>query len=573
MAATIKNQVKALYRSANALLADRSLPASVRQALADVPAALKGTWADLKAQADGETAEDGEIEDEPVAEAETLPDGVSYQALQAAIEKALLARYPSSGPWGTGPYPWIVDTWSDHIVLRLGDDYWRLPVTWEPGPPIKVMFGDAPVKVHEVVTYEPVTEVIKHEGDKWVLYSADGRKKLGEYDTEEQAQEREKQVQYFKRQKEARQDAFIATAAGLVALEEFGKPGNVETLIDTFDDWAGGSVAKCITALTGKEGIDDAAALCAWIKGEATGSTSWRGDKAEGAAPEPDGGEVLTESASGHVVALAETAAAANPRAPLSMDIVIIKPGFGNARDGHYYSPELLAKYSTAFVGAKMFESEHRPEDRRNDNWVSTITGTKVAEDGSLVGRVTVHDGDFAERARNLASLNQLPMMAASIYASGVAREGEVDGQKTKVVESIGRVHSVDWVVEAGAGGQALALAESSAGAPPADVVAEEPLVETTTAAPPPVARERVEAILAEAGLTEGFRLPLLAATYKDEAAVAEAATSMKAAMAGAGAGAPFGLGARTAGVPQPESTAADRERAALQRLGINRQQ
>jgi regulator of replication initiation timing len=47
---------------------------------------------------------------------------------------------------------------------------------------------------------ESMTEVIKHEGDKWVLYSADGSKKLGEFDSEEDAIKREKQIQYFKHQ-------------------------------------------------------------------------------------------------------------------------------------------------------------------------------------------------------------------------------------------------------------------------------------------------------------------------------------------------------------------------------------
>jgi len=47
---------------------------------------------------------------------------------------------------------------------------------------------------------ESMTEVIKHEDDKWVLYSSDGSKKLGEFDSEEDAIKREKQIQYFKHQ-------------------------------------------------------------------------------------------------------------------------------------------------------------------------------------------------------------------------------------------------------------------------------------------------------------------------------------------------------------------------------------
>jgi len=41
--------------------------------------------------------------------------------------------------------------------------------------------------------------VIKHEGNKYILYTKDGSKKLGSYDSREEAEERESQVNYFKR--------------------------------------------------------------------------------------------------------------------------------------------------------------------------------------------------------------------------------------------------------------------------------------------------------------------------------------------------------------------------------------
>ena len=47
-----------------------------------------------------------------------------------------------------------------------------------------------------------VQEMLRHEGSKWVLYSKDGSKKLGEFDTKEDALERERQIQYFKHAKE-----------------------------------------------------------------------------------------------------------------------------------------------------------------------------------------------------------------------------------------------------------------------------------------------------------------------------------------------------------------------------------
>lgn len=40
--------------------------------------------------------------------------------------------------------------------------------------------------------------MIKQENGKYVLYSKDGSKKLGEYSTREAAETRERQINYFK---------------------------------------------------------------------------------------------------------------------------------------------------------------------------------------------------------------------------------------------------------------------------------------------------------------------------------------------------------------------------------------
>jgi hypothetical protein len=47
-----------------------------------------------------------------------------------------------------------------------------------------------------------INEMLKREGSKWVLYSKDGSKKLGEFDTKEDALKRERQIQYFKHKNE-----------------------------------------------------------------------------------------------------------------------------------------------------------------------------------------------------------------------------------------------------------------------------------------------------------------------------------------------------------------------------------
>jgi len=43
--------------------------------------------------------------------------------------------------------------------------------------------------------------VIKKQKSKWILYTRDGKKKLGEFKTKKAALKRERQIQFFKRMK------------------------------------------------------------------------------------------------------------------------------------------------------------------------------------------------------------------------------------------------------------------------------------------------------------------------------------------------------------------------------------
>ena len=45
---------------------------------------------------------------------------------------------------------------------------------------------------------EIIQETIRHEGSKWNIYSKDGSKRLGSYDTETAAKKRLRQIEYFK---------------------------------------------------------------------------------------------------------------------------------------------------------------------------------------------------------------------------------------------------------------------------------------------------------------------------------------------------------------------------------------
>lgn len=172
---------------------------------------------------------------------------------------------------------------------------------------------------------------------------------------------------------------------------------------------------------------------------------------------------------------------------PLEMDVQIISPGWGNTRDNHYYPAEMLRKNAEKFIGAKMYESDHKPNEKSTRTWVSTVKEiTGFTDAGAPIGRVVVHDPNFAERLRNLNRAGMLEKMECSILAGGTTRAGfELGGRRGKVVESIEVVESVDWVTRAGAGGRAVSIAESADGTGENPVEPEpetEPVTETAPA-------------------------------------------------------------------------------------------
>ena len=214
----------------------------------------------------------------------------------------------------------------------------------------------------------------------------------------------------------------------------------------------------------------------------------------------------LSESASGHAIALAETqAVTGGPRAPLLMDVALIMPGWGNKKDNHYYSREVQKRDAKVFEGVKMYATDHKPDQKSVRTEVSVVKGiTGFTDDGAPIASVAVHDPDFAEATRNRAKLNTLDSLECSILATGNVRKGKVNGKKGNIVEAITSANSVDWVTKAGAGGHAIALAESNTGGVNMD-------------------KEQVKRLLSESDLPQDAQERLAGAEYENEEAVKEA--------------------------------------------------
>jgi len=147
---------------------------------------------------------------------------------------------------------------------------------------------------------------------------------------------------------------------------------------------------------------------------------------------------------------------------PLHAVVRVIKPGWGNKTHNHYYPKDILQRDAHRFIGAKMYETDHRPQEKSTRTWVSTVEDIVGFDDGAPLAKVAVHDTSFGERLKNLDKLGMLEKMECSIYANGLAKKGfKLDGREGKQVESITGVSSVDWVTRAGAGGAAVRLLEN----------------------------------------------------------------------------------------------------------------
>jgi len=231
------------------------------------------------------------------------------------------------------------------------------------------------------------------------------------------------------------------------------------------------------------------------------------------------------------LAAEAQPAEGVNPdRAPLGVYVNVIKPGWGNQKDNRYYPPEMLKRDAGVFEGAKMYTSDHKGSEKSERTEVSVIERCPVyfAEDGSPVALARIFDPDFAEKTRNRARAGQLQTLRCSIYAKGSVKPGfEKDGRKGDLVEAIKAEPrpDVDWVTRDGAGGHAVAMAES------------EP-------EPEPLAKEAVDAALAETNLPQVAKDWVAEGNYADEAQLQEAVQkAVERVKKLTGAGQPFGQG------------------------------
>ena len=221
---------------------------------------------------------------------------------------------------------------------------------------------------------------------------------------------------------------------------------------------------------------------------------------------------------------------AANRRGPIKVKTAFIQEGWGNERDGHYYPGDTLAAGAGLFRDAKMYLTDHKQEEKSVNTeaaFISSVDGFTPGQ--GLVGNVVVYDPDFAEKVRNLADVGRLDLLECSIYAEGETQTARIGEREGKIVKQITRVHSVDWVTRAGAGGHAVALAETAA---------------PNTTEGKIMEKEKVVELLAQTRLPKPLQAVLAEREYADEKAVTDSvAAFIESWKAETGGGEPFAQG------------------------------
>jgi len=99
-------------------------------------------------------------------------------------------------------------------------------------------------------------------------------------------------------------------------------------------------------------------------------------------------------------------------------------------------------------------DEKQRPERSIRD-WVATLHDTQLSKLKNSVGKAHIHAGWLKEMVSNLYKQGNLGQLSLSINAVGKGTKQTIDNIRTLFIESITKGKSVDFVTEAGAGGQA----------------------------------------------------------------------------------------------------------------------
>ena len=148
-------------------------------------------------------------------------------------------------------------------------------------------------------------------------------------------------------------------------------------------------------------------------------------------------------------VALREATLAADRR---EVEVVCIRPGL--SRNGNFYGPECLAEAVGLFEGAHAYVDHADTAVRSVRDLAGVYRGARIGAEGEVRATLRVARAQewlWALIAESVGEGSDL--VGLSIDVSAAVREGEVRGQRCRIVERISALHSVDVITRASAGG------------------------------------------------------------------------------------------------------------------------
>jgi hypothetical protein len=366
---------------------------------------------------------------EALREAEALRVDDSFSSRTDALRKAAQALFQTD-PYN-GPYCYVRDCFDSDVVVQVGDAIYQIPYEMTPGGDgDDVELGD-PIEVD--IAYIPAQDPGEEEEET-----------AGDEIVEARDIPQSVRKTYSKGDFAGKGTSFPIKVAGDVkdALASIGRAGK--------GNYSAARLKANILRIAKRKGFP-------------IPKSDQEAVDSEKATTSPDG---VTESTrvqlSGDYVQLREGAVAADG----SAQIKIIQPGWGSSG---YYSPELLKRDGPKVFGKglQMFwdhqtdaEEAARPEGSLN-NLAGELTGkAKYQEDGptgpGLYAPIKVHNA-YSDSVNDLSK-----SIGVSIRAAGRAKEGEAEGKKGPVIQSLESAKSIDFVTSPGAGGEILQLFEAA---------------------------------------------------------------------------------------------------------------
>lgn len=323
-------------------------------------------------------------------------------------------------------------------------------------------------------------EVIRKEGDKWFLYSKDGSRRLGgPYDSREDAEDREKQVQYFKRKEEADPDPEPEPEPDPDLYEEAQKFSLIERallgrsleygpmdLTETGRAKAHGLVDQGLAFWTDQDQLDltvSGLRLASRIKEHLRGvempgnivageRIKWEFKSEVWPVHEAEGGELTGKAWDVTLIG------AATPGE------VVRRGGteYVRSKNGRLYSCEALKTSAPQWNGVKVYDNhltDAEFESRQGmrsvmKEWVGTVVKPYWDESRrQLRGVLKVVESGLAQKLLEAHRQGVLSTIGLSIDTLPTMKGGFHEGQPMQFIDGFQKIFSVDLVAEPAAGG------------------------------------------------------------------------------------------------------------------------